>query len=453
VFEYAAEFPAAEQNQLVDDKWNGKTYQCTTVVGTKRAGSFKRQFEESALTRHRLRRHSPVVAKPVMAVSSVAVEATSPNVPAKKKKKRSAATALAAAPATDEMDDVESALQSDVVLSLEHVRELIKVVDDKATSIDGFLSALKGDGHAEFQALQAFAGKLIFKDCNARDERLVALRARAQQCRHFGDASLLERGKVWAELVRDMHERAYVVDRARKVALGAVYGVLNAALGAQQLLESEADKLLGRVDLRRCGIATALLVELGARCDVFSTLMQSTVLATLPLDMFNALFGQKRHWYSDRHYWLLQSACKCGYVDAQVRALVASLGTEKLTNLSIGAHLDNSAERGKQREPSLAEKLHEIETTMREVVDASAVSTGGMLNKRFEWMVAVSPVLEIATEPFMTPLFWVDVKSGATSRALLHFVDLSAVPLTLQLCTWDAGTKVLDKVRGLVRRQ
>jgi hypothetical protein len=325
------------------------------------------------------------------------------------------------------------------------------------------LAALKVKGHAEFQALQAFGDQLLLKGCSTRDDRLDALLAHAQQQRRYvGDASLVERGRVWAELVRDVDGRAYVVDRARNVALGAVYGVLNAALGARQLLRGEADKLRGRVDLRRGGIAAALRAELGEhRFDVFSTLMQSTVLATLALDMFNALFGQKRHWYSDRHYWLLQSACECGYVDAQVRALVASLGTDKLTKLSIGAQRDSS----EQHEPLLAEQqLHEIETTMRglveaceietttgELVDARAVSTGGMLNKRFEWMVAVSPVLEIATEPFMTPLFWVDVESGATSRALLHFVDLSAVPFTLQLCTWDARTKVLDKVRGLVR--
>ncbi len=91
------EFLSAEQNQLLDDKWDGKAYLCITVVGTKRAGSLECQFEESS-SGDCLRRHSPLVAKPLMAISSVAVEATSPNAPAKKKKKERSATALAAAP-------------------------------------------------------------------------------------------------------------------------------------------------------------------------------------------------------------------------------------------------------------------------------------------------------------------------------------------------------------------
>jgi hypothetical protein len=85
--------------------------------------------------------------------------------------------------------------------------------------------------------------------------------------------------------------------------------------------------------------------------------------------------------------------------------------------------------------------LDQIEATMLAQVQQNTIQlpdrTGDMMNKRYEWIVALLPELETALAPFTTPLFWWPVVQNSddeTKLETLHFIDMSAPPYSLQPC-------------------
>ena len=88
--------------------------------------------------------------------------------------------------------------------------------------------------------------------------------------------------------------------------------------------------------------------------------------------------------------------------------------------------------RDKERAPNKAEALAEIEVELPKLLLPS--ETNGMMNKRYEWIIALLPRLEGALEPFTTPLFWRPVQAGATQKRVLHYIDIWSPPYKLVLC-------------------
>jgi hypothetical protein len=269
------------------------------------------------------------------------------------------------------------------------------------------------------------------------DSRLAVLRAMSQECRFSPSRIWMQRGDALGDCLKarggpwpsGLSVKADNIKQARKQLINSVFGVLR-GVGDGAGLSS----VLGCASMRRDGRLPTLLRNAlpAAKFSAFVGHVHKATLIALPLDLTYAVFAEECHWYSERHYRLLQAACTLGFVDEHVRTLVGTLESG-VPALSV------EGERGKERDPTTAQKLDQIEATMLAQLNLKTIQmparSRDMMNKRYEWILALLPELEAVLEPFTTPLFWWPVESNsAVQHECLHFIDMNAPPYRLQRC-------------------
>jgi hypothetical protein len=269
--------------------------------------------------------------------------------------------------------------------------------------------------------LLQFMNSAFYRTAHRNDEERLAL---LRTFKGLNEKSLfwdwLERGCTWAALAAAKHKAAAHLHVVRKLEIDFVFGVFQQILRNMGAVQQPL-KLLSAAQVQQYNVGVS--VALGPFGGQFLRWMLVAVQIALPLDMFFALFGAREHWFSERHYRMLQAACQLGYVDDDVRALVDGLEP----GIQAQEH-----DKSWQRAPDSAQKLLEIEAKLLD----QPKTHNDRMNKWYEWCVALLPAYADAFKWFMTPVFWVVVPSAQTAVPVkrLHFIDMSAPPFKLVVC-------------------
>jgi hypothetical protein len=240
-------------------------------------------------------------------------------------------------------------------------------------------------------------------------------------------------GREWALLVDAGNSSAKFSHGLRKLELEFVYGVFETVFREKKL--NLCDRLAGWRVLRGGAMVATLRAAIGRNFGSFLRDMHKAVAVALPLDMFFAIYGANKHWFSERHFWLLAAACALGAATAAVAAVVRH----------IEPHISVSADEPEVQRRCLALIAKHDERQCLELIEKRAklaqLSTtvtleNDMMNKWFEVAWALLDEAHAAAfENFSMPLFWIkaDEKlSGASHTLQLHTIDLNRVPFALR---------------------
>lgn len=309
-------------------------------------------------------------------------------------------------------------LRRKCVTAIDHMQQLSSVVVSAGVGV----------------MLVAFVDRLFYR-VDTSDDRIAKLRELARRQPFHPDAAWMQCGAVFANCLKTrggpwpdgMSHKANVIKQSRKQLIDSAFAVLRAVSDSAGVVSVHSRVYL-RENVRLSKLLQASLPA--ANYGAFIGHMRLAAMAALPLDLTYAVFAERRHWYSDRHYRLLQAACALGMVDPDVHDLV---GTLEEGLCGQGARI------AAQSTTRVEEMCHAIEARMLEDMHQKRIVlpeyTRGMMNKRYEFMIALLPDLEAALQPFTTPLFWWPVaSSGAVVQEYLHYIDMSKPSYKLQRC-------------------
>lgn len=273
---------------------------------------------------------------------------------------------------------------------------------------------------------------------NTGTARAQLLSGFARLCRFYPSALWMSCGKVFADCLMnrpepwqgDLWTKANKLKEARKLMIDSLFHVLRAAGASASLSPLQGRAALRENDRLRNALRAAIPA---GHWSAFLGHVRVATMVALPLDLTYAVFAQEGNWYSERHYRMLQAACSLGLVSDQVRALVGTL-ENGVAALEITAHAH-----GKERAPTKEQMLAEIEATMMAQVDLVTMPdrSNDMMNKRYEWIVALMSDFETELSPFTTPLFWWRVEGAdpaPVETLRLHYIDMNEPIFSLRLC-------------------
>ncbi len=282
-------------------------------------------------------------------------------------------------------------------------------------------AAFANNFHAPLGALLTFVDTFLYQAPLDGDGRSRVLANHVETLPHFPHTDWLERGRLWASAVKT-NAKAKRVHDLRRLEINFVFGVLNQLIADKGL---HSWLLWGRDELKREGLRAKLKAALGSRHSEFLRAMRVAAQVALPLDQAFALHQAGDHWYSERHYRLLQAACTLNLVDDGVRRLVGTLE-------NLPANPVDARKAGKVAGNALAAIEAELEA-QREMLQLSESASHDRMNKRYEWIAAVLHRDAESLRPFLTPLFWIAAADGVKH---LHFIDLSSAltPIKLENC-------------------
>lgn len=230
-------------------------------------------------------------------------------------------------------------------------------------------------------------------------------------------------GCAWAQLERRRDAGAARIHFLRKIELSFVYGVFETIFRTRQL--NLKQRLRGAVALRDDpspdSVCNVIRDTLGRRADRFLRFLRSALTLTVPLDVFFAIYGQRRCWYSERQFRLLRSACELGLADNGVMNAVRLL-EPTLPEVVCGAPVEVTDETVVAHATALEE---------RAVNGTHPKPVNDMCNKWFDVALALFPrEVAVAFEMLLfLPLFWVAQtdENGRDSERLMT-VNFRALP-------------------------
>jgi len=267
---------------------------------------------------------------------------------------------------------------------------------------------------------------------------------RSFPCQRDALVHWLECGAQWAPMCSNEGNVADRVHDARRFSINSVFFALDAALKEKDLNldaslvgnDNSSMVICSSAALRTSDVVSivrgALASAANGSCSRFVQCARRVVAMALPLDAFYALFHDRKHWFSKRHWQLMHGAVQHNCADANVRALVCALAAKTSIPAMSLAEIEtfDFVETADEATATL-EKRVSVDITAMAAVDT-------MMNKHYELAFALCFSADdvAATRAFNMPMFWVPVATaiGANVETTMRVccVDLTRLPLKLR---------------------